>query len=224
MNLFFIPALLALLIAIVLPDGSTYVVTATQVNATTWTYHVDRTAGKDLSHWVLSLGTCAGAVVGTQPPASYGTDPTTGATGWKFEPITNQSATYTITLDGEYPAGAVTVTMKAGTLGNYASAAVAGPNCTQAVTPTATVTPTAPPEVPPTTTATPTPTETATMTPTGIATSAATPAPTETTTATPTATGSATTTPTPTTTLEPTGIGDGNEPARWWAWLPWGRR
>lgn len=225
--------LLAAIVTITLPDGSAYNIELVSSNGSVWVYAIDRVAGKDLSHWVLDLGLCNVAVVSTDPPSSFGVDPTTGATGYKFEPIVNQTALYTITLDGEYPTGTVTATMKAGPLGNFASGLVAGPDCGEVAAPTVTPTATATGTATPTATATRLPTITATATITGdvpqvptVDPTVLTPASTATETATPTtmptATDVATPTVTPTTTNAVTGEGGSNEPMRWRMWIPWG--
>lgn len=187
---------------ITLPDGSAYNIELVSSNGVTWVYAIDRVAGKDLSHWVLDLSLCNTNVVSTDPSSSFGTDPTTGATGYKFEPIVEQTALYTITLDGEYPTGTVTATMKAGPLGNFASGLVAGPDCGEVAAPTVTATATITGDVPLLPTVDPT---------------VLTPAPTGTATPTPTATP----TVTPTATDHVTGEGGGSEPIRWWQWIPW---
>lgn len=176
---------------VTLPDGSTYAITATQVDAVTWAYHIEKLSGKDLSHWVLWDNVCTGHVVSTTPSSTYGKDPTTGALGWKFEPITSQSATYIVVMDAPYPAGWGGATLNAGPPGNWKSATIPGPDCMADV-------PTATPTVTPTPTGTPTPASTATGTATPTATMA--PEATETPTASPTATQTATTTPAATTT------------------------
>lgn len=139
---------------ITLPDGSSYSVTVTQIDALTWSYHVEKLSGKDLSHWVLWDNVCTGHVASTNPPSSYGKDPTTGTLGWKFEPIVNQSATYVVVMDSPYPLGWGGATLKAGEPGNWKSATIAGPDCMADVP---TVTPTVMP------TGTPTPAQTATV-------------------------------------------------------------
>lgn len=171
---------------ITLPDGSTYSIECT-LTGTQLACTVNKLLGKDLSHWVLDLGICNEAVVSTEPPATYtNNDPTTSATGWKFEPITQQSFTYTLTFDKIYGQGEITATMKAGPLGNYASGLVTGPNCVEVI---------------PTNTPTTTPTLTVANTPTSTASSTETP----TSTPMPTGTGTPTPTTTPSVTLEPTG-------------------
>jgi hypothetical protein len=142
---------------ITLPDNSSsYEITCT-LTGVQLVCSINKLSGHDLSHWVLDLGICNEAVVSTDPPSVFTpNDPTTGATGYKFEPITSQSATYTITLDSVYNPGVITATMKSGSTGNHASGLVEGPNCTL-VDPTVTLTPTA------TNTDTPTPTNTSTV-------------------------------------------------------------
>lgn len=169
---------------ITLPDSSAYEISCTLAGVQL-VCSINKLSGKDLSHWVLDLGICNEAVLSTDPPSAFTpNDPTTDATGWKFEPIQDQSATYTITLDALYNTGVVTATMKAGTQGNYASGLIEGPNCEL-------------------TEPTPTPTSTATDTPTStpIATDTDTPTPTDTATVVPEVTETPTSTPTPTVTL-----------------------
>lgn len=159
----FVLSLFAPLATVTLPDGSAYDITLAYTDGQTWAYHVEKleqVRNKDLSHWVMSLGICDLAVITTEPEASYGTDPTTSALGFKFDPIVSQSATYTFTLDAVYSTGVVTATMKAGALGNHASIQIASPDCGQAADPTVTPTVTATP--------TPTPTDTTTETPVDV--------------------------------------------------------
>ena len=140
---------------ITLPDDSSYEISCT-LTGTQLVCGINKLSGKDLSHWVLDLGLCNEAVLSSDPPSSYTpNDPTTGATGWKFEPITDQTGVYTLTLDALYNTGVVTATMKAGAIGNYTYGLVEGPTC-ELVIPTAT----------PTDTDTPMPTDTETSTPT----------------------------------------------------------
>jgi len=177
---------------VTLPDGSSYDITCT-LSGVTLTCNIAKVSGKDLSHWVLDLGICNESVINTDPPSSFTpNDPTTGATGWKFEPITDQTATYTLTLDALYASGTITATLKAGETDNYASGLVEGPNCR-------TVDPTAAPTVTPEATETPTSTPTPTVTLVDPFVPTSTPTPTE------TATEEATNTPTvtPTITIQP---------------------
>jgi len=211
---------------VTLPDGSSYDITYT-LSGVTLTCDIAKVSGKDLSHWVLDLGICNEAVLSTDPVSSFTpNDPTTGATGWKFEPITDQTATYTLTLNSLYGTGTITATLKAGALGNYASGLVEGPNC-QVVDPTVTPTNTTTDTPTPTNTATPeatgtpTRTPTPTMTLTDSFTSTSTPTPTET--VTETSTNTPTVTPTPTGTVvveETTGEGVVAEPPRPLYYLP----
>lgn len=112
---------LLILIIIILPDGSDYIIDPVRTDGRTWVWAIYQGEGKDLSHWVLDMGPCNGKVVSAAPVAEFGTDPTTGATGYKFEPIIGRITLYTVTLDSIYPHGHVTATMKAGALGNYAN-------------------------------------------------------------------------------------------------------
>jgi len=207
---------------VTLPDGSSYDIVCT-LSGVTLTCDINKLSGKDLSHWVLDLGICNEAVLSTDPPSAFTpNDPTTGATGWKFEPITDQTATYTLTLNALYATGTITTTLKAGALGNYASGLVEGPNC-QVVDPTATPTDTVTPE--PTETPTSTPTPTMTLTDPFVPTSTPTPTETATEEATNTPTVTPTITiqplePTPTGTEGPTGEGVVAEPPRPLYYLP----
>lgn len=152
-------SLMLIVIVITFPDGSAYIIDPTRTDGKTWVWSVYQIEGKDLSHWVLDLGPCADRVVSTDPSSSFGTDPTTGATGYKFEPIVGRITQYTVTLDSIYAHGHVTATMKAGQMGNYASRFVTGPECSES--PQATATPTATGDggtIPPLPTVTPTPT------------------------------------------------------------------
>ena len=95
----------------------------------TWTYEVAESNGKDLSHWLLDIGTCLSNVVSSNPSgAEIGVDSSTGVSGIKWN--TNEvfiSGQFAFTLDADYPAGAVEALAKAGT--DFGTAVVRGPVC-----------------------------------------------------------------------------------------------
>jgi hypothetical protein len=205
-------------VIITLPNGedSYSVELVSYTDGQVWVYQVIKLSGHDLSHAVFDFGICNEGVVYTGESASLGNDPTTGANGWKIEPIVSQNALYTFTTDIVYSLSSITVTLKAGALGNFASASVPGPSCGLDADPT------------PTDTETPTSTATPTSTPTDIS------AETETATPTPTATSTATSTSTPTVVIEefptatptiiatqsPTGEGVQQEPVPFRIFMP----
>ncbi|NLF30932.1 MAG: hypothetical protein GX591_08610, partial [Planctomycetes bacterium] len=101
----------------------------------TWTYKVEEISGRNLSHWVLGLGTCDGLVVSTSPTAtSIGHDDSTGFFGAKWEPgEAFTSGEFSITLNGNYPTGTIQALVKTGKGGSGSGIAlgtIAGPVCT----------------------------------------------------------------------------------------------
>jgi Flp pilus assembly protein TadG len=95
----------------------------------TWTYNVNEVSGGDLSHWSLGISSCLDHIVTSSPGgASIGTDGSTGFIGIKWEvddPFSNGN--FSITLDGNYPAGTVEALAKAGP--QSATANIMGPVC-----------------------------------------------------------------------------------------------
>ncbi len=99
-------------------------------NRSTWMYTVAGTnAGQDLSHWVLAL--CPDHTVHSAGPNPWevNTDPTSGLYGIKWDvPVnTNQSKTFTVTLNGIWEPGDIEFKMKAAT--NIYSGTITGPTC-----------------------------------------------------------------------------------------------
>ena len=95
----------------------------------TWTYEVTEVAGRDLSHWLLSINTCMDKVVSFTPSdAEIGMDGSTGVSGIKWN-VNDAfvSARFSFTLNGNYPAGWVNALAKAGT--DSATVAIPGPVC-----------------------------------------------------------------------------------------------
>lgn len=102
---------------------------------TTFTYGVAGTGTPpDLSHFDVEIPVCVPPlqVVGFSPTqaVSFGTDPTTGVTGikWDLSLLTTDTRTYSITFAGDVPQGMVQVAVKGGN--GFESAALPGAACT----------------------------------------------------------------------------------------------
>ena len=90
----------------------------------TWCYYVQELSGKDLSYWMLLVGSLTAA--SSSPPGSGGYDDSTGQYGIKWDtPETFTSGTFCITLGGIYPATIIEALVKGGT--NYNTRYIAGP-------------------------------------------------------------------------------------------------
>ena len=103
-------------------------------NATTFTYVVSGTdAPPDLSHFDIALPFCAPTlVVVSFSPAdavSFGTDPTTGLSGikWDLPLLTTETRTYAITFEGYVGEGMVQVAVKGGD--GFEVGSLPGPAC-----------------------------------------------------------------------------------------------
>ena len=102
-------------------------------NTTTFTYTVSVKADAvhAISHWVLGLGPCitANDIAAASDSYDFGTDPTTGLSGIKFDVSVEkgQSETFWIRLNGEWPVGMTDTALKAGQLRCYDE--VEGPVC-----------------------------------------------------------------------------------------------
>ncbi|NLE57250.1 MAG: hypothetical protein GX616_02740, partial [Planctomycetes bacterium] len=102
-------------------------------NTTTFTYtvSVDSDAVHGLSHWVLGLDSCIAKsnIKAASHSYEFGTDPTTGVSGIKFNVAVGkgQSKTFWIRLNGEWPIGLTDTAIKAGQLKCYDK--VEGPVC-----------------------------------------------------------------------------------------------
>lgn len=113
--------------------GRTYDSAADQ---TTFSYFVSGTGQPpDLSHFDLGLPVCDPTldVVSTTPAgATFGTDPTTGISGvkWDIPLLATDSRTYTITFQGNVVADSVAVAVKGGS--GFEAGTVTGPGCTTA--------------------------------------------------------------------------------------------
>ncbi len=105
------------------------------VEGNTWTYQVDKTSGKDLSHWALGFGSCASHVTDTSSSdgsmAEIGKDGSIKDRDFSGIKWNSEGGTFSFTLDGEYAANAVEVLAKAGSLndGGYSTSMVMGPDC-----------------------------------------------------------------------------------------------
>jgi hypothetical protein len=103
-------------------------------NRTTFTYVVTGTGTPpDLSHFDVQIPVCNPAleVVAYSPTdaVSFGTDPTTGVNGIKWDlPLqVNATRTYSITFDGVVPEGSVTVAVKGGS--GFQAGSLPGAGC-----------------------------------------------------------------------------------------------
>ncbi|MBN2472274.1 MAG: hypothetical protein JXN59_16235, partial [Anaerolineae bacterium] len=113
--------------------GRTYDAAADQ---TTFTYLVAGTGQPpDLSHFDLGIPVCDPAleVVGYSPAAavSFGTDPTTGIDGikWDVPLLMTDTRTYSLTISGNIAEGAVSVAVKDGN--GFEAGTITGPACTR---------------------------------------------------------------------------------------------
>jgi hypothetical protein len=94
----------------------------------TWTYHVEETGrGKDLSHWVLSLGDCYDVIDSSQP-YELGEDPRTGVDGIKWNVGDDfESGDFSFTIEGDWTVGEVDYATKAGR--SIGTGSIVGPKC-----------------------------------------------------------------------------------------------
>ena len=94
----------------------------------TWTYHVEETGkGKDLSHWVLSLGDCYDVIDSSQP-YELGKDPRTGVDGIKWNVGDDfESGYFSFTVEGDWTVGDVKYATKAGR--SIGEGSIVGPMC-----------------------------------------------------------------------------------------------
>jgi hypothetical protein len=105
------------------------------VEGNTWTYQVDKMSGKGLSHWALGFGSCADRVIDTSSSdgstAEIGKDGSIKDRDFSGIKWNSEGGTFSFTLDGDYPANAVEVLAKAGSLqdGGYSTSTVMGPDC-----------------------------------------------------------------------------------------------
>lgn len=106
-------------------------------NQTTFSYIVAGTGTPpDLSHFDVQIPTCSPelVVVAYNPASavSFGTDPSTGVNGIKWDsPLsTSETRTYSITFQGNIPEGSVTVAVKGGS--GFQAGNLPGPGCPNA--------------------------------------------------------------------------------------------
>jgi hypothetical protein len=92
-------------------------------------------SGKGLSHWVWGFGSCASRVIDTSSSdgsaAEIGKDGSIKDRDFSGIKWNSEGGTFSFTLDGDYPANAVEVLAKAGSLndGGYSTSMVMGPDC-----------------------------------------------------------------------------------------------
>jgi uncharacterized cupredoxin-like copper-binding protein len=124
-------------------NGDTFIIEflGTSNGGKTWSYKVTETGEKSLSHWVL--GVCEKPLSATGPNEEltlFGTDPTTGVTGTKWDlpddydgedDDNTDSATFSVTFDEAYGAKNITVAVKSGgqQSGQTGTGTVIGPDC-----------------------------------------------------------------------------------------------
>jgi hypothetical protein len=118
------------------PESSDGWFTVTSVNlneksdskTATWTYHVEETGkGKDLSHWVLSLGDCYDVVESSQP-YELGYDKRTDVYGIKWNVGDDfESGDFSFTVEGDWTVGEVEYATKAGR--SIGKDVIDGPKC-----------------------------------------------------------------------------------------------
>ena len=113
-------------------------------NQTTFTYLVCGTGTPpDLSHFDIEIPVCIPAlnVVATNPTdaVSFGTDPTTGINGIKWDSplLTTATRTYSITFAGDVAEGSVQVAVKGGD--GFTAASLPGASCDVTSTPPVTI-------------------------------------------------------------------------------------
>ncbi len=106
-------------------------------NQTTFTYSVNGTnTPPDLSHFDVGIPLCSPTLITTgYTPAdavSFGTDPTTGVNGIKWDSPLSASATrtYSVSFQGNIPEGSVTVAVKGGD--GFQAGTLPGPGCPNA--------------------------------------------------------------------------------------------